>query len=207
MDPETGEPLTMSVTATEVRDELGQVTAIVSVMHDLTKLRELERRTLEQQLFESEKLAAIGRLAASIGARDQQPARGDQERALPARHRTSRGRSERASSSRSPAARPSASRASCARCSASTAPGREGADRRQPACSRSRWPCSTGTCASAASPSSTQLDPTLPPVLASADQLKQVFLNLLLNAQRGDARGRHHLRLDAPLARDATRSS
>jgi len=65
-DPETGEPLTMSVTATEVRDELGTVTAVVSVLQDLTKIRELERRTLEQQLFESEKLAALGRLAATV---------------------------------------------------------------------------------------------------------------------------------------------
>jgi PAS domain S-box-containing protein len=65
-DPDTGENLTMSVTATEVADELGQVTAIVSVLHDLTKIRELERRTLEQQLFESEKLAAVGRLAATV---------------------------------------------------------------------------------------------------------------------------------------------
>jgi PAS domain S-box-containing protein len=65
-DPETGEPLTMSVTATEVSDELGTVTAVVSVLQDLTKIRELERRTLEQQLFESEKLAALGRLAATV---------------------------------------------------------------------------------------------------------------------------------------------
>lgn len=65
VDPETSETLTLNLTATEVRDELGQVTAIVSVLHDLTKVRELERRTLEQQLFESEKLAAVGRLAAA----------------------------------------------------------------------------------------------------------------------------------------------
>jgi signal transduction histidine kinase len=56
----------MGVTATEVRDELGQVTAVVSVLHDLTMIRELERRTVEQQLFESEKLAAVGRLAAAV---------------------------------------------------------------------------------------------------------------------------------------------
>ena len=66
VEPRSGETLTMSLTATEVRDELGQVAAVVSVLHDLTKLRELERRTLEQQLFESEKLAAVGRLAAAI---------------------------------------------------------------------------------------------------------------------------------------------
>jgi two-component system NtrC family sensor kinase len=39
---------------------------VVSILHDLTEIRELERRRVEQQLFESEKLAAVGRLAASI---------------------------------------------------------------------------------------------------------------------------------------------
>lgn len=66
VDPDTDQSLIMSVTATEVRDELGQVTAVVSVLHDLTQVRELERRTVEQQLFESEKLAAVGRLAATV---------------------------------------------------------------------------------------------------------------------------------------------
>jgi two-component system NtrC family sensor kinase len=49
-----------------VLDATGQVTAVVSILHDLTEIRELERRRVEQQLFESEKLAAVGRLAASI---------------------------------------------------------------------------------------------------------------------------------------------
>ncbi|MPZ15130.1 MAG: PAS domain S-box protein [Chloroflexi bacterium] len=66
VDPDSREPMTMGVTATVVCDELGQVTAIVLVLHDLTKARELERRTLEHQLFESEKLAAIGRMAAAV---------------------------------------------------------------------------------------------------------------------------------------------
>src|SRR5262249_54432311 len=65
VDPETNETLTLNLTTTKMRDELGQVTAIVSVLHDLTKVHELEQRTLEQQLFESEKLAAVGRLAAA----------------------------------------------------------------------------------------------------------------------------------------------
>ena len=42
------------------------MTAVVSILHDLSEIRELERRRVEQQLFESEKLAAVGRLAASI---------------------------------------------------------------------------------------------------------------------------------------------
>jgi len=58
--------LPMEITAREVLDATGQVTAVVSILHDLTEIRELERRRVEQQLFESEKLAAVGRLAASI---------------------------------------------------------------------------------------------------------------------------------------------
>jgi PAS domain S-box-containing protein len=66
IDPETGQSLPMEITSVEVHDAKGQVTAVVSILHDLTEIRELERRRVEQQLFESEKLAAVGRLAASI---------------------------------------------------------------------------------------------------------------------------------------------
>lgn len=66
IDPETNRALPMEITAREVLDPAGQVTAVVSVLHDLSEIRELERRRVEQQLFESEKLAAVGRLAASI---------------------------------------------------------------------------------------------------------------------------------------------
>ena len=66
IDPDGGRSLPMEITAREVLDPTGQVTAVVSILHDLTEIRELERRRVEQQLFESEKLAAIGRLAASI---------------------------------------------------------------------------------------------------------------------------------------------
>lgn len=66
IDPDGGRALPMEITAREVLDPTGQVTAVVSILHDLTEIRELERRRVEQQLFESEKLAAIGRLAASI---------------------------------------------------------------------------------------------------------------------------------------------
>src|ERR1043165_6124479 len=67
IDPEDSRRLPMEITAREVLDEAGQVTAVVSILHDLTEIRELERRRVEQQLFESEKLAAVGRLAASRG--------------------------------------------------------------------------------------------------------------------------------------------
>ena len=65
-DVDSGEDLEMQVTANEVRDAVGATVATVSVMQDVGRLRELERRRLEQALFESEKLAATGRLAASI---------------------------------------------------------------------------------------------------------------------------------------------
>ncbi|HEY6960031.1 MAG TPA: ATP-binding protein [Candidatus Limnocylindria bacterium] len=66
IDPLTEERLEMEVTATEVRDQHGAVVAIVSAMQEVGRLRELERRRLQQVLFETEKLAATGRLAASI---------------------------------------------------------------------------------------------------------------------------------------------
>ena len=66
IDPQTTNTLPMEITSAEVADAKGQVTAVVSVLHDLSEIRELERRRVEQQLFESEKLAAVGRLAASI---------------------------------------------------------------------------------------------------------------------------------------------
>jgi PAS domain S-box-containing protein len=65
-DPQSDDRLEMEVSATEIRDGRGAVMAIVSVMQDIGRLRELERRRLEQVLFDSEKLAATGRLAASI---------------------------------------------------------------------------------------------------------------------------------------------
>src|SRR5439155_318619 len=74
-DPRTDERLDMEVSATEVRDSRGAVSAIVSVMQDIGRLRELERRRLEQVLFDSEKLAATGRLAAEGGGPEPAPHR------------------------------------------------------------------------------------------------------------------------------------
>jgi len=66
VDPDSEEALAMWVTATEIYDAVGAVSAVVAVMQNLAPLRELERARVEQALFESEKLAATGRLAASI---------------------------------------------------------------------------------------------------------------------------------------------
>src|SRR5947208_6869044 len=56
----------MEVTAAVVRAPHGSTVAAVAAMQDVGRLRELERGRLEQVLFDSEKLAATGRLAASI---------------------------------------------------------------------------------------------------------------------------------------------
>jgi PAS domain S-box-containing protein len=66
VDPDSEETLPMWVSAREIRDRVGAVTAIVATMHNLATIRELEQRRVEQVLFDSEKLAATGRLAASI---------------------------------------------------------------------------------------------------------------------------------------------
>jgi PAS domain S-box-containing protein len=66
VDPLSDQELEMSATATKVRNEAGMIVATVSVLQDLTQVKELERRRLERQLFESEKLAAVGRLAAAV---------------------------------------------------------------------------------------------------------------------------------------------
>ena len=66
IDPTSEEALDMEISAAEVRDQHGAVVAVVSTMQDVGRLRELERRRLEGVLFETEKLAATGRLAASI---------------------------------------------------------------------------------------------------------------------------------------------
>jgi signal transduction histidine kinase len=65
-DPQTGRLFPMEITSVEVIDFTGQVTAVVSVLHDLSEVRELERRRVEQRLSESDKLAVVGTLAASI---------------------------------------------------------------------------------------------------------------------------------------------
>lgn len=66
LDPATRDPIPMEVSAVKIRDDLGELSTVVSVLHNLSEIRELERRRVEQKLLESQKLAAIGRLTASI---------------------------------------------------------------------------------------------------------------------------------------------
>jgi hypothetical protein len=50
--PDTEETLEMWVTASEIRDRWGVVTAVAAVLQNLAPLRELERRRVEQALFQ-----------------------------------------------------------------------------------------------------------------------------------------------------------
>ena len=65
-DPHSHEELVMAIASSHVPEALGGAQGTVSVLHDLTRARELEEHRVREQLFESEKLAATGRLAASI---------------------------------------------------------------------------------------------------------------------------------------------
>ena len=57
----------MEITAREVLDLTGQVTAVVSILHDLTEIRELERRRVEQRRPVYERSDAPVRLVEDFG--------------------------------------------------------------------------------------------------------------------------------------------
>lgn len=181
-DPDTRDPLTMSVTSTEVRDELGAVAATVSVMQDVSRLRELERRRIEQILFDSEKLAATGRLAASIAHEINNPLEAIKNAlylltnkisaddpnakflqiATKETDRVSRILRQMLGFYRAPKMEPTDVNRLIEES--------EGLIEKHLRQNRVKI--------------ENELDPVLPPIIASADQLKQVLLNLMLNAQQ-----------------------
>jgi signal transduction histidine kinase len=186
--PVTFEALTMSVTATEVADALGQVTAIVSVLHDLTKLRELEQQTLRQQLFESEKLAAVGRLAATVAHEINNPLEAIKNAlylvvsGLPADDQNRRFL-EIASKETERVSRIIRNMLGMFRQTPDKVPTDVNAVV-QEAIALLQRPLRQQQVVVRL-----DLHPDLPRIMASADQLKQVFLNLILNAQDTMPRG------------------
>jgi len=188
VDPESQEDLEMAVTSTEIRDDAGISVATVSVMQDVGRLRELERRRLEQALFESEKLAATGRLAASIAHEINNPLEAIQNclyllvNKVPPDDPNFRfldiARKETERMSRilrqmlgfyRPATAMAPTDVNALIEEADTLVAKRLRDRKVKLVK--------------------ELDPELPQVVASIDQLKQVILNLLLNASESMAEG------------------
>jgi PAS domain S-box-containing protein len=180
-DPKTDDRLEMEVSATEIRDTRGAVLAIVSVMQDIGRLRELERRRLEQVLFDSEKLAATGRLAASIAHEINNPLEAVQnalyllEKQLGA-DTNNRQYLEIASRETQRMSRILRQMLGFYRQQESMAETDLNALVEEAGALVAKRLRERGI------QIANQLDPALPRVRASADQLKQVLLNLLLNA-------------------------
>jgi nitrogen-specific signal transduction histidine kinase len=186
-DPDTGEQLTMSVTSTEVRDDLGAVVATVSVMQDVSRLRELERRRIEQILFDSEKLAATGRLAASIAHEINNPLEAIKNALYLLSHKLAPDDPNAKFLQIATRETDRVSRILRQMLGFYRAPKMEQTDINrlieesesliEKHLRQNRIKLEK------------DLDPTLPPVIASADQIKQVLLNLMLNAQQAMPEG------------------
>src|SRR2546423_703715 len=196
IDPQVGDSLPMEITSAEVLDATGQVTAVVSVLHDLSEIRELERRRVEQQLFESEKLAAVGRLAASIAHEVNNPL----EAIKNSLYLLSTGKKLEQNARFLDVARRETERVShiirqmlgFARRSGDV----EWADVNQ--LLEEMLILVEKKMKQARVDVVREFDPRLPQVRARADQLRQVFLNLLLNAQQAMENG-GRLRLSSSL--------
>lgn len=64
--PETGEEVEYEARSGKIYDERGLVAYTVTVLRDLTAVRRLEQLKMERRMFEMEKFAAAGRLAGTI---------------------------------------------------------------------------------------------------------------------------------------------
>ncbi len=187
-DPATQEMLIMGIASSHVPDALGGQSGMVSVLHDMTRARELEHHRVRQQLFESEKLAATGRMAASIAHEINNPLEAIKNSLYLLVHQTgpddpNRQFLELAQHETERVSRIIRQMLGVSRPSVTFAPTdvneimREALQLLGPQLRQGHVETTV------------QLDERLPLVQASADQLKQVFLNLVLNAQEAMPEG------------------
>lgn len=187
-DPRTQEEVVMAAAASHVPEALGGMSGMVTVLHDMTRARELEHHRVRQQLFESEKLAATGRLAASIAHEINNPLEAIKNSLYLLVRQTdaddpNRQFLELAQRETERVSRIIRQMLGVSRPSVALAPTevnevlQEALQLLGPQLHQSRV---TPT---------VELFAHLPHVMASSDQLKQVFLNLLLNAKEAMPKG------------------
>lgn len=187
-DPRTLEEVVMAAAASHVPEALGGMSGIVTVLHDMTRARELEHHRVRQQLFESEKLAATGRLAASIAHEINNPLEAIKNSLYLLVRQTARDDPNRqflelAQRETERVSRIIRQMLGVSRPSVATAPTEVNEvlqDALQLLGPQLRQSRITPT---------VELSPRLPHVMASSDQLKQVFLNLVLNAKEAMPKG------------------
>jgi signal transduction histidine kinase len=188
IDPRSHEEAVLAIASTHVPDALGGQGGTVSVLHDMTRARELEHHRVRQQLFESEKLAATGRLAASIAHEINNPLEAIKNSLYllvrqtapddPNRQFLDLAQRETERVSRIIRQMLGVSRPSVAFAPVSVNDVlREALQLLEPQLRQSHIVPTV------------ELSDGLPEVLASVDQLKQVFLNLLLNAKEAMPHG------------------
>jgi two-component system NtrC family sensor kinase len=188
VDPDSEEKLEMAVTSAEIRDDKGAAVGTISVLQDVARLRELERRRVEQILFESEKLVATGRLAASIAHEINNPLEAIKNSLYLLANAVSPQDPnykflQIATKETERVSRILRQMLGFFRPAASMAPVDVNALIEEAEALVEKHLRQRGV------KLENDLSPTLPPVVASADQLKQVILNLLLNAQEAMPQG------------------
>ncbi|MBV9577975.1 MAG: hypothetical protein JO057_05225 [Chloroflexi bacterium] len=168
----------------DLSGERGTVAVLTNItdLQDVSRLRELERRRIEQILFDSEKLAATGRLAASIAHEINNPLEAIKNALYLLTNKTSPDDPNAKFLQIATRETDRVARILRQMLGFYRPPKMEPTDINrliedtesliEKHLRQSRIALEM------------DLDPTLPPVIASADQIKQVLLNLMLNAQQ-----------------------